>query len=368
MTRPPNLGISPNRQAPRRSRALNALALSLLGPALFACGHAEAARPGVPLLPDAAAKGGAWHWTAACQFSPHNQNACAPSSPDLGSAQLSGDEWNLGAAAAAAAAGSVGMSLDSPGALTIKGDLSSAPPCTASTCLASSANTWVRGFPSVLYGINQCHAKTSPPQSPHLALPMKVSAIPSDLIGTTSYTSQTSHVTHDIAYDLWLNRSGTKRPCRTQGTVEIMVWTDYDERALLPESLKVGTATVPYSSHGVAQAGKQAWSLYVSNIYQGGKTVPWGGTVWFVLNQADVIDNGTVSVDLSTVLSQVGTLLQDNYGWSGFAKHYWLDTIPFGMEFGPESGTLTGSGPSYFSLKLSSYCLAVGTTISRATC
>jgi hypothetical protein len=76
----------------------------------------------------------------------------------------------------------------------------------------------------------------------------------------------------------------------------------------------------------------------------------------------------TVSVDLSTVLSKVGTLLQNHYGWKDFGTHYWLDTIPFGMEYGPQSGTITGAGSSYFSLRLSSYCLDVGSTLSAATC
>ena len=77
---------------------------------------------------------------------------------------------------------------------------------------------------------------------------------------------------------------------------------------------------------------------------------------------------GTVSVDLSTVLSEVGTLLEHNYGWSDFRSTYWLDTVPFGMEFGPESATLTGAGPSYFTLRLSSYCLGAGMTLSEPVC
>src|SRR5271165_3271025 len=130
------------------------------------------------------------------------------------------------------------MSVSSPGALAVHGDFPSTPPCTEATCLAPSANTWVRGYPNVLYGFNQCRTTSPPPESRILPLPMEVSAIPSDLIGTTSYTSQTQQVTYDIAYDLWLNRSNTKRPCRTQGTVEVMVWTDYDERAQLPGSME----------------------------------------------------------------------------------------------------------------------------------
>jgi hypothetical protein len=264
--------------------------------------------------------------------------------------------------------GNVGMAVSSSGALVVQGDLPSAPPCTASTCIAPSANTWVRGYPNVLYGINQCHADTSVPRSRTLPLPVEVGSIPSDLIGTTSYSAPMRDVTYDIAYDMWLNNSDTKRPCTANGTVEIMVWTGYNDRALLPHSLMVGVATVPFAVDGTASAGTDAWSIYVSNIYGRGQTAPWGGTIWFVLSRPHATDNGTVGVDLSAVLAAAGTLLETHYGWTDFGRTYWLDSVPFGIEFGPESATLTGAGSSYFSLKVSSYCLGVGTTVSDATC
>ena len=313
-----------------------------------------------------AAKGATWNWTAQCQFGPLAHKDCAADGPHLGVAQLSGDEWNLGGGAATA--GSLDMSVSPPGALAMRGDFPSTPPCTEATCLAPAANTWVHGYPNVLYGMDQCHPNTTPRPSRLLPLPIKVNAIPSDLIGTTAYFSDTSQITYDIAYDLWLNKSGTKRPCRTDGTVEVMVWTDYDQRALLPGSMLVETASIPFAVGGAVKSGYRAWSIYVSNVYRGGQTAPWGGAVWFVLNHSDVVSRGTVSVDLSAVLSAVGALLHNDYGWIDFRSSYWLDSIPFGMEFGPQSGTLTGSGSSHFSLNLSSYCLDVGTTISHAAC
>jgi hypothetical protein len=147
-----------------------------------------------------------------------------------------------------------------------------------------------------------------------------------------------------------------------------MVWTDYDEKALLPASMQVASVTIPYAADGVLKAGKQAWSIYASDIYQQGKTAPWGGALWLVLAGSDVVSKGSVSVDLSSVLSAVGSLLDNNYHWSDFRRRYWLDSIPFGMEFGPEGGTLTGAGSSYFSLKVSSYCLDVGATLLTAAC
>jgi len=147
-----------------------------------------------------------------------------------------------------------------------------------------------------------------------------------------------------------------------------MVWTDYDQRALLPGSMEIAPASIPFVTHGVVNAGKQAWSVFTSNVFPGGRTAPWGGTIWLVLNSAEIVKSGTVSVDLSSVLTAVGAIVQNTYGWRDFRKSYWLDSIPFGIEFGPKSGTVTAAGPSYFSLRLSSYCLDVHTTLSQAIC
>jgi hypothetical protein len=197
---------------------------------------------------------------------------------------------------------------------------------------------------------------------------MRVGSIPPDLIGTTSYSAHAPDITYDVAYDMWLNDSDTKSPCKKDGTIEVMVWTDYDQRALLPGTGKVGTASVPYAVNGTLYPGTGAWSVSVSNVLGDGHTVPWGGTVWFVLDKGHAVRAGTVSVDLSTVLSEVGTLLQNSYGWHDFSRTYWLDTVPFGMEYGPDSETVTGTGPADFDLRLSSYCLEVGTTVSQAAC
>ena len=332
---------------------------------LGACGQVDAASPRISVLPNTTAKGKNWDWTAACQFGPSSPGGCEASGPDLGTAQLDGDEWNLGGPPTN---GSVAMSMDSSGGLTVGGSLASAPPCTTSACIAPSANTWVRGYPGVLYGLNQCHAGTSPPESPALPLPLSVASVPSDLIGTTAYSSRAPNVTYDVAYDIWLSSSDTKTPCKGNGTVEVMVWTDYDARALLPDGMRAGTATVPFAVNGAVKSGSQAWSLYATNIYQAGATAPWGGTVWVVLNPADVVRQGTVTVDLSSALAAVGSLLQKNYGWSAFKDDHWLDTISFGMEFGPENADPYGSGSSYFLWKLTSECLEAGATVAKAAC
>jgi hypothetical protein len=332
---------------------------------LAACGSAGPPRPDVALLPAPGPSTHVWHWTGECPFGPVASEGCGREGPILGFAQLNGDEWNLGGPANA---GSLDMSVGSDGGVRIDGRFARTAPCTEPACQARSAFTWVRGYPSVLYGINQCNAGTSPPESPRLPLPMRLDSIPPHLIGVTAYSAQASQVTYDVAYDLWLNDTGTKQPCRSEGTLEIMVWTDYDARALLPVSMQVGTANIPYAVDRTARPGTQAWSIYASNIERNGRTAPWGGTLWFVLVRTDVVGHGLVSVDLTAVLSAAGLLLRDNYGWPELGRHYWLDTVPFGVEFGPASGDPLDPGPSRFSAQISAYCLDVRTTLPDAPC
>lgn len=341
------------------------MALLVVASILDSCGSADPPRADITLLPDAAASGRTWNWTPRCPFGPATSAGCGREGPILGFAQLNGDEWNLGGPSDA---GFLNMSVGSDGGVRIEGRFARTAPCTQPACLAPSAFTWVRGYPSVLYGINQCNASTSPPESPRFPLPIRLDSIPPHLIGVTSYSVHASQVTYDVAYDLWLNDTDTKQPCRSEGTLEIMVWTDYDARALLPASMQVGTASIPYAVDRTARPGTQAWSIYASNIDRNGRTAQWGGTVWFVLNRADIVGHGLVSVDLSAVLSAAGLLLRDNYGWPGLGRHYWLDTVPFGVEFGPASGDPLDAGPSRFYAQISAYCLDVRTAPSAAPC
>ncbi len=134
----------------------------------------------------------------------------------------------------------------------------------------------------------------------------------------------------------------------------------------MPDSLKIGTITMPFATNGETNAGNHAWSVYVNNVFRDGHTQPWGGVVWLVIDQAHSTDRGNVKVDLSRALGEVATLLQDRYGWKDVRHNYWLETIQFGVEFGLPNGDVYGSGPAPFSLDLTSYCLHVGTTVSAA--
>jgi hypothetical protein len=331
-----------------------------------ACSQPATEHARVSLLPSVATNGNSWQWDSACRFGPRTATACAAAGPNLRFGQIAGDAWNIGGDPSQT--GSVTMSLNPTGGLEINGAFHNAPPCADATCIAPQANTWVRGYPSVLYGIDQCNAKTSPASTSGLQLPTQVSSIPANLVGTTTYDARPGNVTYDVAYDMWLNPSGTKTPCRSDGTIEVMVWTDYGDRALLPRSLQVGTTSVPFAVNGAVDPGDQAWTVYANNVFGNGHTVPWGGTVWLVLDVGRVVKKGTVTVDLGAALNAAGTLLQNNYGWADFANNYWLDTISFGMEFGPDNGDPYGAGPANFSLSLSSYCLETRTTVSAAAC
>ena len=345
-----------------RSPAARVLALLAVAVLLASCGSAGP-RAAVALLPH---RGGSSQLAVdrPVPAQPRSRGRLRPGRADPRRRAANGDEWNLGGAADA---GALDMSVGSGGAVSIQGRFARTAPCTAAACLAPSAYTWVRGYPNVLYGINQCYASTSPPQSPRLRFPMRLDSIPSPLVGVTSYSAQTSQVTYDIAYDLWLHQTGTTQPCRSQGTLEIMVWTDYAARALLPASLQVGTVAIPYAVNGVTRPGTQAWAIYASNIDQDGRTASWGGTLWFVPSQAGTVSHGRVSVNLSAVFS-AALLLQNNYGWPDLAQHYWLDTASFGVEFGPAGGDPMDSGPASFSAQISAYCLDVRSTLTDAAC
>ena len=211
-----------------------------------------------------------------------------------------------------------------------------------------SANTWVRGYPSVLYGINQCSAATSPPVSPACGFPCDVSSIPADLIGTTSYSlgRHTSPTTSPTT----CGSTTRTPPGRARQTERSRSWCGPTTiKGLLPESVQTGTASVPFKVNGTLDPGNGAWSVFVSNVFRGGAYQPWGGTVWFILNEANVVNTGTVSVDLSTVLSEVGTLLQNNYGWHNFRAELLAGHGPVRDGVRSRKRHPTGSGSAYFS-------------------
>jgi hypothetical protein len=343
--------------------ALGALAAALL---VAGCGSGVPLRAAVvTVVPASGSSAGSWRWTSACSLGPVLPTGCADGGPIRGAAQLNGDEWNLGGPANA---GAVEMSIGAGGAVSVESHFARTLPCTGSECLAPSANTWVRGYPNVLYGIDPCRADSSPRSTSQLPLPIRVDRIPPDLIGVTGYSSRASAAMYDAAYDLWLNPTDSSEPCRTTGTLELVVMTDYADGALPPDSLRVGTAEIPSAAGSAVRPGGQRWGVYATNIGGNGWTASWGGTLWFVPAREDTVERGRVSVDLGAVLAETGRLLETTFGWPEVANHYWLDTAAFGFEYGPPSGDPLDAGPSDFSARISAYCLAVGSTVGSARC
>ncbi len=302
---------------------------------------------------------GPWEWTAACPFNPAvGGGGCTNGDPNLGDVHVNGDLWNLGGSAS----GVLSMGSDPAGTLKVDGSFSAAP--------AVASNTWVRGYPSSSYGINLGYQASSPPQAPSLRLPMQIDDIPSDLVATTAYSlSSTSPLTYDVSYDMWLNPSKGMTD-KGHGTIELMVWADDSGANSYPPGTPV-SETVPYSVGGVASGGVDAWDMYLSHIGTGGQTGasrgPAFGTVYFVPKSPLGVGAGQhLSIDLSDVFADLAAVLQGKYGWTNFASTYWLDTIPFGAEFGP--GGSAGAGAADFSLDLSTYCFGVGVTVYKPAC
>ena len=107
----------------------------------------------------------------------------------LGGAQLNGDEWNLGGGGRHGWI--LGMSVDHPGVLAVW-ETSPARHPARNHLPGAERQHLGAGLPKMFCtASNQCHTATSPPESRSLPLPMQVRAIPSDLIGTTAYSSRT---------------------------------------------------------------------------------------------------------------------------------------------------------------------------------
>ena len=259
--------------------------------------------------------------------------------PHLGRAQLTGNEWNLGGTGDA---GSVAMALDAEGSLHVDGRFSATPPCTDERCIAPQANTWVRSFPSVLYGIDQCHADTSPPRRRACA-PDQGRLAAFDHRRYHDLRRRRTNVTHDVAYDLWLNPSGTTTPCQTDGTLEVMVWTDHDARD--PARQLAGRARFdPLRGWRHRVAGRRRMDR-VRHQRVRGRT---HGTVGrHRLARPRPRPNRRPRDRRrrpARRAASVGSLLENTYGWSNFATHLLARHDAFGIEFGPHDADPYSAG------------------------
>ena len=296
----------------------------------------------ISIYPKSPARG-PWEWYQSCRFvpaakiPPSSKSGCQHSDPIFGPVVLNGDLWNLGTSAS----GDVMMRNASSGNLSVGVDFPSAP--------GASRSTWVLGYPNISYGVTPQAPADSPKPTASLPLPMKLEALPKDLIATTDYKlAGTSSVKYDFAYDIWLEPQHTVETPRA-GTLEVMVWTADGNGALPPGYKK--TLPMDFVSDGVRRTGQ--WGVYIANGDKSGGTTT---TVQLVLTQS--VTTGKVSVDLTSAFLNVESALKqyDSTHWSSFSNYY-LDSIDLGSEFGRKNGH-TGAGP--FSWNLYDYGLGLG--------
>ena len=292
------------------------------------------------------ASSGPWEWYQSCPFipstdvPPNAQSRCQRSDPIFGPVLLDGDLWNLGSTAS----GGVVMSNTTTGDLSVSANFTSAP--------STSGSTWVLGDPNVTYGIQPQAIETSPEPLPSLPLPMKVNALPKDLITRTNYKlAGTSSTRFDFSYDIWLEPQATVETPNS-GTLEVMVWTD-DGNNVLPPGYRE-TVPMDYTDNGVLKAGD--WGIYITN----GQKLSGTTTVQLVLTNG--INEGDVAVDLTHAFQKVESALKGFYptSWTSFSS-YFLDSITLGTEFGTKAGS-SGLGP--FSWHLYNYSFGLGTKLS----
>ena len=297
----------------------------------------------ISLLPMSKAAG-PWEWYRSCETVPSAKipptaaSGCQHGDPTFGSFVLNGDLWNL----ASTASGDATMAISSTGILTTKAAFPSAP--------RRSGATWVLGYPNVSYGVEPQAPLDSPPSSPHLPLPVKVSALPTDLLATADYWLIGSpSVRYDFAYDLWLEPQLAVNTPRA-GTIELMIWTLNSGPASLPPGYK-GQVSMNDAVNGKGQAA--TWGLYISN---GDKAAPTQTTVDLVLTKQ--ANAAAVSVDLNSAIRLMESALKkyDPAHWASFTGYY-LDSIPLGSEFGAPAGK---SGSSALLWSMDSYFLTLG--------
>ena len=211
--------------------------------------------------------------------------------------------------------------------------------------MAPSAFTWVRGYPNVLYGINQCYAGTSPSTSPRLPLPMRAGLDPAPP------DRRDRLFRPDVAGHLRRYLRPVAAPERHKAAVQVAghardTGLDRLRRSRAAAGRHAGRdGEHPLGRRPGRPPGLAAWSIYASNIYTDGRTAPWGGTLWFVPPPGRRRRPRPSERRPERSARGGRLLLHDNYGWPELGQHYWLDTASFGVEFGPPSGVPTGRRP-----------------------
>ena len=173
---------------------------------------------------------------------------------------------------------------------------------------------------------------------------MRLDSVPPQLTGVTAYSAQTSQVTYDITYDLWLQPDGTTRPCRSRARLRSSS-DRYSARALLPASLQVGTATIPLAvDRVIRRARSPGRSTPATSMERTDRSV--GRHPWFVPSEGDIVRPRPRERRSECGASRRRPPPARQLRLARARPGYWLDTASFGIEYGPPSGDPLDSGSS----------------------
>jgi Glycosyl hydrolase family 12 len=218
----------------------------------------------------------------------------------------------------------------------------------------------VAGYPDIAYGPI---ASGGSSLGAALDLPATVGAIeqqPTWLLA--HYTIlDTQRVPLDFAYDIFLAQTGAPD---SAASLELMIWTDAQNGAT-PEGALVTSVILPTLINGVLNANEK-W-----NVYEGPPGASSHPVVTFEL--ASPLPNGSVNVDLSQILSDLGSssniysaISSGSDGVSVQAlEDSYIDSVSLGSEFVPPSSA--GSGTYTFSWTLQNVSVATDPLIEAAT-
>ena len=204
-----------------------------------------------------------------------------------------------------------------------------------------------------LYGIDQCNAKTSPPPSSELQLPIRVGAIPADLVGRTAYDAQACEghlrrrlrlVAQRVGYERRHARPtaprghGLDRLRRRRPSARHLEGRDGHDPLFRERGVQVRQPSV------VGLRQQRLRRRADGPVGRDGLAGP--GSAHIVRARARCASTSAPRSPPSA--SSCSSTTTDG---ATFASSYWLDTIAFGMEYGPKDANPYGDGTGQFLLE-----------------
>jgi len=180
-------------------------------------------------------------------------------------------------------------------------------------------NKWdVVAYPEVIYGVKPWGVPADhPPPVDALKLPLKVRDLPRELVLVTQHSVEYADTWLNIAYDIWLKKTPVLNGV-SRGDVELMIWL-YSNGARPAGQLvsKVKLPTVINHEYRETE-----WSIYLEpSIGEG-----W---LYIALTMDTGVKEGSVAVDLTSILSSIRGILKD-YGIE--LDDMYVMSIEFGSE------------------------------------